>query len=174
MPQEGPWIDWGCGDGKLADALSAAGLTTRKYDEFMGAGRAGWLTEAELEQGAFDLVVSTSVFEHFRRPADVEKVLALVGDSGVCALHTLVRELVPEDPGWFYLLPVHCAFYTNASMQVLFDDWGFSASLYAVDARMWFWFRGCVDEVERSLPGLGLLPEQGFHFKRAFVDYWRG
>lgn len=173
LPRQDPWIDWGCGDGKLADLLSDALLATGKYDEFSGARAAGRLREQDLAAGSFDLVISTSVFEHFRRPSDFSKVLGLVGNSGVVALHTLVREAVPRDPSWFYLLPVHCAFYTNASMQVLFDNWGFSASLYAVDARMWFWFRTRVDEVESALPRLGLLPDQGFHFKRGFVDYWR-
>ena len=173
LPRQDPWIDWGCGDGKLADILSEALLPTGKYDEFMGAESAGWLRQQDLAAESFDLVVSTSVLEHFRRPSDFSKVMGLVSNSGVVALHTLVRDAVPGDPSWFYLLPVHCAFYTNASMQILFDKWGFTASLYAVDARMWFWFRTRGDEVEGALPRLGLLTDQEFHFKRGFVDYWR-
>jgi len=172
LPQVRPWVDWGCGDGKLADLLSDAGLATGKYDEFMGARAAGWATTDELQPASFDFVISTSVFEHFRRSSDFSRVLELVGSSGVVGLHTMVREAVPRDPNWFYLLPVHCAFFTNTSMQILFEKWGFSSSLYAIDARMWFWFRSEAEGTAIALRRAGLLHDEGYRFKHGFVDYW--
>ena len=84
----------------------------------------------------------------------------------------MVREAVPRDPNWFYLLPVHCAFFTNTSMQILFEKWGFSSSLYAIDARMWFWFRSEAEGTAIALRRAGLLHDEGYRFKHGFVDYW--
>jgi 2-polyprenyl-3-methyl-5-hydroxy-6-metoxy-1,4-benzoquinol methylase len=134
-----PWIDFGCGDGKLAKMLSEHGFDTYMFDKYMPSAQ-GWLSESDVRAMKFGLVVNTSVFEHVTRIEYLDGIAALVDESGVLAIHTLVREDVPEDPDWFYLLPVHCSFYSNRSMQILFDSWGFSCSLYQVDARMWFWF----------------------------------
>lgn len=169
----GEWLDWGCGDGRLSDLVSRMGPAVAKYDKYALPTAVGFVTGDDLKPGAFDVVISTSVFEHFRESADFSDVFALLSGRGALALHTFVSEQVPPDPSWFYLLPVHCAFYTNASMQVLFERWGFTASVYAPEARMWFWFRGEANGMEPALTRAGLVPDQGFYCKRGFVDYWR-
>jgi len=154
IPIDRQWIDHGCGNGVLAEALASRGLPVIKYDPYLG-----YSPEGVLEK-QYGLVISTAVFEHLRERAVYDEIAGLVADNGVLALHVLVRESIPQDPTWFYLLPVHCTFFTNKSMQLLFDQWGFEASLYHVPSRMWFWFKKDVE------------PIGGFHYKRGFMDYW--
>ena len=168
LSSELPWIDYGCGDGTLANLLSEMGLSTLKFDRYMFH-EEGYLTEDELG-GGYSLVINTAVFEHVRERAVLDEIAGLVADNGVLALHVLVCESIPKDPNWFYLLPVHCTMFTNRSMQILFEQWNFAASLYHVPSRMWFWFRENVDAVEQ------FMEEQGgneFDYKKAFMDYWK-
>lgn len=156
-----PWLDYGCGDGKLCDMLAGRGLEALKYDRYMTA-FPGLIDERQLEAGRpYDLVISTAVFEHLLRREDLDFIPGLLSDKGALALHTWAAATVPEDPSWFYLLPVHCSFFSNMSMSILFRDWGFQCSLYHPEARMWFWLR---EDAELEL--------EGFVFEHGFVDYW--
>lgn len=176
LDAEGRWLDYACGDGKLADALANHhGRMLLKYDRYMGRG-AGYLREDALAPGGFDLVVTTSVFEHLMHRADFDAIHGLVSPTGVLGIHTLVCETVPDDPTWFYLVPVHCAFHTNRSMQVLFEQWGYTSSVYVVDAQLWLWFKTAPGGIERIV-GSANARDGGkpkYVFKRGFVDYWKG
>ncbi|UUO14267.1 hypothetical protein [Dolichospermum heterosporum] len=87
------------------------------------------------------------------------------------ALHVLVKEDIPQDPDWFYLQPPHVSFFTNQSMQILFEQWNYKASIYHVPSRLWFWFRE-MDNIQMSVIK-NLLPEtEGFYFKEGFMNYW--
>jgi hypothetical protein len=145
-----PWLDYGAGDGAMGAILKGLDLPVQTYD----------LGDAK-PQGCYDVVISTSVFEHARALAELDDCAALVSDGGVLALHTWVGETVPQDPAWFYYLAPHSAFYTNAAMKELFWRWGFRASLYNVDARLWFWFKQDSGPVD------------GYEYKYGFMDYWR-
>jgi len=174
----GRWLDYACGDGKLPDLLGARyGRELQKYDRYMARdaeGGTAYLGEAELIAGGFDLVVTTSVFEHLTRREQFNAIHALVAPEGVLATHTLVCEAVPEDPGWFYLVPAHCAFHTNRSMALLFGQWGYSASVYSVEAQLWLWFRGNPDAIESLVSRANRRPEgPRYEFKRGFMDYWK-
>ena len=124
--------------------------------------------------GVFDFVITTSVFEHFTRREQFDFVQALVSKNGVLGVHTLVCENVPADPRWFYLNPVHCAFHTNRSMEILFRQWGYACSVYNVDAQLWLWFKNDPQDVEAAI-GRANLRAGGLYyvFKRGFVDYWK-
>jgi hypothetical protein len=167
-----PAVDYGCGDGKLADMLSGSGLPVRKYDKFLGQERLEYLRDSDLLRESFGLVINTSVFEHVR---DIETLDIIAGcvnpDSGVLACHTLVSEQVPKDPNWFYLLPVHVAFFTNRSMSILMQRWGFSASIYDVEARMWLMFRQVADA--RRACQAACIAGRNAHFSIGFMDWWK-
>jgi hypothetical protein len=124
--------------------------------------------------GSFDFVITTAVFEHLTLREQFDYVEALLSENGVLGLHTLVCENVPADPTWFYLLPVHCAFHTNRSMEILFRQWGYACSVYNVAAETWLWFKNDSQEVEAVI-GWANLRADGPHyvFKRGFVDYWK-
>ena len=176
LDAEGRWLDYACGDGKLADGLANNhGRTLLKYDRYMGRAT-GYLREGALAPGGFDLVITTSVFEHLMHRADFDAIHGLVSPSGVLGIHTLVCETVPDDPSWFYLVPVHCAFHTNRSMQVLFEQWGYTCSVYSVAAQLWLWFRTDPAAIEHIVSGANARAEDQpkYLFKRGFVDYWKG
>jgi len=175
IPSRLPWVDYGCGDGKLSSLVARRSpVPLLNYDPYMT--RPGYLTRSELAPKAFSFVISTSVFEHLRTRAHMDEITSFVADDGVMGLHTMVAEEVPADPSWFYFLPVHCSFFTNASMQCLFDAWGYRSSIYHVGSRLWFFFKADPVMVERTIARLNLRagPHPGiYHFKRGFMDYWK-
>jgi hypothetical protein len=172
LPRNRQWIDYGCGDGTLANMLSELGLPTLKFDRYMARKGEGYLVEDDVK-GPYGLVINTAMFEHIRDIEGLDRIAGLVSDRGVLALHVMVRESIPEDPEWPYLLPVHCTLFTNRSMQRLFDRWGFRASLYHVPGRMWFWFMQEANSVERLIDENGIGEAEGFYYKRGFADYWK-
>ena len=169
----GRWVDFGCGDGSLSDLLAAEhGLRLGKYDAYM-AGDAGYFADDDLRPRNFDLLITTSVFEHLTRRGDWDRIESLVADSGAFALHTLVAERVPSDPEWFYLQPPHCAFFSNAAMDRLFRDWGYRCSIYSVEASLWVWFRSDPATVAAKVEALNGAGGGPFLFKAGFLDYWK-
>jgi len=173
VPHQLPWVDYACGDGKLADLLTESGFPTLKFDRFMHSGNGEYLTEDQLASRRYDNVINTSVLEHLLSIEPFNEIAALVSDSGVLSIHTMVREEIPLDPEWFYLLPVHVAFYTNRSMQLLFEKYGFKASVYHLDSTMWFWFKDNVDFVEQSVSEYNHAYADNLIFKKGFMDYWK-
>ena len=82
------------------------------------------------------------------------------------ALHTLITEEIPRDSNWFYLYPVHVSFFTNKSMKILFNKWGFKSSLYHPESQLWFFFK------ETKEFDQGFLNEHNLFYKDGFMDYW--
>ena len=168
-------IDYGCGDGKLSELLQEKyNLKLLKYDSYMGNKK--YISKKELKIASFDFVISTSVFEHLRNRESLNEIASLVSSNGVMGIHTIVANEIPCDPNWFYLLPVHCSFYTNRSMEILFNNWNYSASIYHVDSQLWFWFKTDVDRVEKIINNANSLKgrkELHYHFKHGFIDYWK-
>lgn len=169
----GRWLDYACGDGRLSQLVQKEGHSLLKFDQYMSR-QGGYLADRDLSAGGFDLVLTTSVFEHFTRREQFDSVEALVSHRGVLGLHTLVCERVPCDPHWFYLLPVHCAFHTNESMRRLFDQWGYVSSVYNVDARLWLWFRVPSEILRQQIESAtGRRDPPDYIIKAGFVDYWK-
>ena len=172
LPISLPWVDWGCGDGKLANFLNENQLPTLKYERYEKDGN-DYLNDADLFSIKYSLVINTSVFEHVREREILESINSLVDDNGVLAIHTLVTEKIHRDSTWFYLLPVHCSFFTNKSMQILFETWEYKVSIYHVPSRMWFWFRKNSNFIKRLFDQNRINKDMGFYFKEGFMDYWR-
>jgi hypothetical protein len=171
ISQQHPWLDYACGDGKLSALLqSKHGLELKKYERYTETA-SDYLTESDLRPAGFDFVITTSVFEHLFLRQDFDFIDSLVSANGVMGLHTLVRESIPQDPSWFYFLPVHCAFHTNASMRLLLKQWGYSHSVYDVESRLWLCFRETpTAQLERAaLAG----PASAFLHQAGFLDYWK-
>ena len=123
-------MDFGAGDGKLANKINERlkKVWLKKFDEYMEPLDENYLTKEEATPQSFDFLVSTSVFEHLLgNQGDVEKVIDFIKPNGTMALHTLICEEVPQDPNWFYLLPVpvHCTLWTNKAMSITFKKFGF-------------------------------------------------
>jgi len=177
-----PWLDYGCGDGKLSEILTRKyNLILNIYDKYMDPYDnkqrfPRFLQDKELIPGRFNFVINTSVFEHFRKRHELDQLETLVSNDGVFGIHTVVCENIPQDESWFYLLPVHCAFFTNKSMELLFQQWGYNFSLYNVNARLWLWFKDksrsriikeYVENANKRIKGPFYI------YKNGFVDYWK-
>jgi len=164
-----------CGGGQLSSILAANyGHLLLNYDNYM-IRRPGFLGQDDLTPRSFDFVLTTSVFEHFTKREHYDFVESLVGPSGVLGLHTLIREDIPNDPQWFYLGPVvHCSFFTNKSISIMFDQWGYKASVYNVESRLWLWFKDdsttTKELVEQANARIG---GPAYIYKQGFVDYWK-
>jgi len=169
-------LDYGAGDGKLSGMLLADhGLHFEKYEHTSNPA-AGYLSAAQLKPGAFSVVLHTAVMEHLRTRAQIDALFALVADNGVMGIHTLVAEYVPQNADWFYLLSVHCSFFSNRSMQVLFDQHGYRCSIYNVASRLWFWFKQPAEEVAPIIAvanARAVDPMYQYIFADHFVDYWK-
>jgi hypothetical protein len=174
LDRRGRWLDYACGDAKLSRLLYARhGLTVLNYERYMPH-QAGFIDESDLVAGSFDLVITTSVFEHIRERRQFDMVEALVGPQGVLGIHTLVCESVPADPTWFYMNPVHCTFHTNRSMEILFRQWGYSCSVYNVEAQLWLWFKTNWRHIEEMVRRANVRSGGPIYvFKHGFVDYWK-
>ena len=170
----GRWLDYACGDGKLSGLLRTRyRLNLLNYERYMPK-REGFIDEGALAPGSFDLVITTSVLEHLARREDFDFMEALVSKHGVLGIHTLVCENVPADPAWFYMNPVHCAFHTNRSMEILFEQWNYTCSVYNVEAQLWLWFKNDPREVEAIIRRANSRSDgPRYVFKQGFVDYWK-
>lgn len=168
------WLDWGCGVGAVSRLLKKYfNINLMTFDKYFTP-KINLIDSKDMIQRRFDLVVNTAVFEHVRDRDTLDEIESYVSQSGCFAIHTLVPEVIPNDPNWMYLLPVHCAFHTNKSMQILMDSWGYNCSVYNEEAKMWILFhkksntiKPIVEEINKSL-GWEYL-----HFKDGFMDYWK-
>lgn len=163
-----PWLDFGCGEGELADFLRGRIKQIACYDRYWQGN--GYLHLTDLLPGHFSMVISTSTMEHLRSRSEMDAMASLVAEDGCLGLHTLVRGEIPNDPDWFYLLPVHTIFYTNRGMDYLFQQWGFQSSLYAVEARIWVWFRKRLGQLLEQQQNM--LISNGWHASEGFTAYW--
>ncbi len=169
------WLDFASGDGKLSNILkNKYKLTLLNYDRYMPVGE-NFLTKKDLDSSGFDFVLTTSVFEHIMKRQDYDRIAALVSEDGIMGLHTLVCENIPYDPAWFYLLPVHCAFHTNKSMDLLLHQWRFKSSIYNFDARLWLFLKSKSNEIEAIIDKANerALSKPKYLFKTGFMDYWK-
>lgn len=167
-----PNYDYGCGYGKLANLLAGRDMPVGKYEKYLPDVTADYLTDEDIDRGGFGVVITTSVVEHVMEMETLDKIANSVHpERGVLAMHTWVGEVVPQDPSWFYLLPVHVSFYTNESMRLLMKRWDFVASVYVVDARMWLFFRDKAP-AKRAYDLLKAVRED-VYYGDGFADYWK-
>ena len=90
----------------------------------------------------YKTVFNSALFEHITDREVFDHINSLVDEDGCLIIHTLICENIPNDPNWFYLdPPVHCAFHTNKSMEILMSHWNYKASIYVPDAKCWILFK---------------------------------
>ena len=131
------------------------------------------LKEIDLRVNGYSIVAYTAVFEHVRRWDTLNEIESYVSRDGCFAIHTLVRGDIPKDPNWMYLLPVHCAFHTNQSMQYLMNTWDYNASVYNEHAKLWILFRTKKIDIEARVAELNnKLGWTYLHFRSGFMDFW--
>jgi hypothetical protein len=169
----GKWLDWGSGSGALSSQLQENfDIELHNFDKFMQP-KLLPLSQEKLVERGYSLVVNTAVFEHVRNRQTLDEIESYVAEDGAFAIHTLVRGSIPADPSWMYLLPVHCSFHTNRSMEILMQQWGYTCSAYNEHSKMWILFKHDPDHVSKDVSSLNnLLGWEYLHFKPGFMDYW--
>jgi hypothetical protein len=101
-------LDFGCGPGPTLSAMfREAGFPCADYDPFFAD------DPRLLEEGRWDYVVASEVFEHLREPgATLERLIAMLRPKGW--LGVMTKRLTSEDAfaRWHYIRdPTHVAFF---------------------------------------------------------------
>jgi hypothetical protein len=169
-------IDYAAGYGTLSSMLSKYfGIELPTFDPYVQTADSTRYIAADRLK-THKTVINSAMFEHVLRREDLDRVNDLVDEDGCLILHTVVCERVPPDPNWFYLRPpVHTAFHTNKSMQILMDQWGYRSSIYCPPSKCWVLLKDDPHHMEDKVRALNEeLQTDWFHYKKGFVDYWKG
>jgi Methyltransferase domain len=124
----------------------------------------------------YSTVICSGLFEHLTTRQSFEEINNCVVNDGCLIIHTRISEEIPADPNWFYLNPpVHCAFHTNKSMQILMNQWGYVSSVYCLSARLWILIKkdnGNIKEIAKKINKE--FQTNYLVYKNGFVDFWKG
>lgn len=118
----GPRImDYGGGNGRLAELLRGRGIAAESWDTMRDAGRP--------QRDAYDVVTAFEVFEHTPTPvATCAEALSCLRPGGVMLFTTLtLDQLPPRAALHWYISPRngHVTIHTRASLARLFERFGF-------------------------------------------------
>lgn len=169
-------IDYAAGYGVLSNILAKYhGLELPIFDLYVQADDSNRYIDKDALQ-TYKTVINSAMFEHVLRREDLDRLNDIVADSGCLIIHTVVCENVPNDPNWFYLRPpVHTAFHTNNSMEILMDQWKYSSSIYCPQSKCWILLKEGITDIENRIDKLNQeLQCDWFIWKKGFVDYWKG
>ncbi len=171
-------LDYAGGHGTLTKILrNYYGSDLPVYDPYVQDDNSNSLHYIEEIKGKkFKFINCSALFEHIRSESDLDEIASLVDEDGVLMIHTVICENIPADPNWFYFVPpVHSAFFTNKSMDIWMEKWNFSASVYCKDAKSWLLFKKDSEALQNSIKEVNsLLQSQFLIHKKGFVDYWKG
>jgi hypothetical protein len=169
-------IDYAAGYGTLSNILvKYYDLELPIFDRYIQANNADkYISEKKLE--TYKTVINSAMFEHILRREDLDSVNNIVEDDGCLIIHTVVCENVPNDPDWFYLRPpVHTAFHTNKSMEILMNQWNYHSSIYCPQSKCWILLKDDIKNIENKIATMNReLQSNWFFWKKGFVDYWKG
>ncbi|WP_396196728.1 methyltransferase domain-containing protein [Flavobacterium sp.] len=170
-------LDYAGGYGTLSLILKDYyGLKLPVYDPYINGENVAvdYIQKENLEK--YGIVFNSALFEHLYRRELFDEINNLVKEDGCMILHTLVCENIPADSNWFYMEPpVHCAFHTNKSMNILMDQWGYISSIYSPAAKIWILFKKEPEELLKKITELNcVFQKEIFFYKEGFVDYWKG
>jgi hypothetical protein len=147
-------LDYGGGQGLLAERLRAQGFVAESYDPFSDApfSHSERLPDA-MPKGRFHLITCFEVMEHLPAPCETVAVLdGLLLDEGAILFSTLVQpeDLAREGLGWWYAAPRngHISLYSTAALALLFKPLGMK--VVSFNAALHMAYR-CVPEFARHL-----------------------
>jgi len=109
-------LDYGSGTSNFSVAMAEFGFTSiENYDPF---------SNAKTSLDAFDIIVSTEVFEHLHDPSGtITDIKKLLKPDGAIFFTTLLQppDIAIQRGRWWYAAPRngHGAFYTRASLSIL-------------------------------------------------------
>jgi hypothetical protein len=166
-------LDFAGGYGTLGKILSEFyGFELPIYDSYVKSDATNYIAEDQLKK--YTVVINSAMFEHITSRDTLDKVNELVDGDGCLVLHTRICERIPKDPDWFYINPVHCAFHTNKSMQILMEQWHYESSIYCPIARCWVLLKKDKEDILGKIEKINEDFQQDYLFyKKGFLDYWK-
>lgn len=167
-------LDFAGGYGTLQNILEKYyNIFSLIYDPFVNSPGKKYVKKEEL--GKYKTVLNSAMFEHIRNRNDLDNVNRLVDEDGSLIIHTVICENIPKDGNWFYINPVHCAFHTNKSMDILMNQWGYISSIYCPTSKCWVFFKKEPNNLTEKIININVeLQEPYLYYKKGFVDYWKG
>ncbi|PUE54814.1 hypothetical protein B9Z36_12475 [Limnohabitans sp. Rim8] len=172
----GSMLDYAAGYGTLSNILAKYhGLNLSIYDPYVKSDSSSrYIDRVELK--TYDTVINSAMFEHVLTRDSLDQVNNLVAENGCLIIHTLICENIPNDSNWFYLQPpVHTAFHTNKSMEILMRQWNYNSSIYCPKSKCWVLIKENINDIEIKLARINQeLQTDWFIFKKGFVDFWKG
>jgi len=172
--EEGEFLDWGSGTGSVSILSEKLfNIKINNYDQYIKP-KINSIIEKKLNKRSFELVINCAVFEHVRSVETLNEIEQYVSKTGSFAIHTLIPDKVPKDPNWMYLLPVHCSFHTNSSMNILMEKWGYQCSVYNEHAKLWVLFKRNSEIIFPLVNELNkFLGWEYLKYKNGFMDFWK-
>jgi len=170
-------LDFAGGYGTLNKILKKyySNLKLLIYDPYMqDINNNEYITKDNLKQ--YKTVFNSAFFEHITNRETLDEINTCVTGNGVLIIHTVVCENIPNDTNWFYINPVHCAFHTNKSMEILMRQWNYKWSLYCPSAKSWILFRNEYNNQGEIIDEINIELQTNYFFynSKGFVDYWKG
>ena len=169
-------LDYAAGYGTLSRMLSKYfNIILPIFDEYVKDGNPKRYIQKE-HLAKYKTVLNSAMFEHILKREDLDKVNNLVDTDGCLIIHTVICENVPQDPNWFYLdPPVHTAFHTNKSMEILMNQWGYRSSIYCPKSKSWILLKKEIENINQVIHSINQEFQTDFlYYKKGFIDYWKG
>ncbi|MBB4036758.1 hypothetical protein GGR21_002671 [Dysgonomonas hofstadii] len=170
-----PMLDFAGGYGTLSKLLQKYfGQKLYIYDPYVRQESSDYIATEDLKK--YKVVVNSAMFEHIINRDTLDQLNSLVDSDGCLIIHTLVCERIPADPDWFYLKPpVHCAFHTNKSMEILMEQWGYASSIYCPVSKTWVLLKKERKNLSEKIEAVNVELQQDYLiYKKGFIDYWKG
>lgn len=116
-------LDYGGGNGMMAERLRGAGYTAQAYDPFSSA-------FSQRPDGRFNLITCIETVEHLPRPLDGFRDMASFADDETLILFTTLlqpQDILEQGLAWWYVGPRngHITFHTRRSLARLWHGLGY-------------------------------------------------
>lgn len=169
-------LDYAGGYGTLSNILKKYfNINLPIYDPYIHQNDTNlYITKDLLKK--YKVVINSAMFEHITTRTILDEINNCVEEDGCLIIHTVICENIPKDPNWFYLKPpVHCAFHTNKSMEILMQQWNYQASVYCPTSKCWVLFKKRRSDIQKKINAINqAFQNDYFYYKDGFVDYWKG
>jgi SAM-dependent methyltransferase len=128
-------LDYGGGDGTMANELRAKGFDAHSWDPVVQRER-----DIAVAIGSFDLVTAFEVFEHTPTPiSTAAEALSFLRPNGWLLFSTLLMdELQRQSTDHWYIAPRngHISLHTSASLRALFARLGWAVGSFSANLHM--------------------------------------
>jgi len=171
-------LDYAAGYGTLSKILKKYfNFILPMFDPYITdtSGIVEYIDKDELSK--YKTIINSALFEHLLSRTDFDKINDLVNENGCMIIHTVICENIPNDPDWFYFQPpVHCAFHTNKSMEILMSDWNYESSIYCPKAKSWILLKKDKNGINEKVKAINKELQNDYYlfYKKGFFDYWKG